>query len=369
MSKGELMITITYEDLFDYPTLYRGHLCGRKSKRDKKPLVQFEMTMLDHISDLHNNIINLKYKPSKYSTFTVKIPKLREIQTQPYDNRVVQHVLCDNVLTPYFTSRTVIDNCACQKGKGMHYALERFERMLQKHIRKYGVTGYFLKCDILKYFPSIPHKRLSQIICAHIADEKIKKLVQDIIDSYHTKASFLDKYNIPYRGEGDLTGRGIPIGNQTSQIFGVFYLDKVDRLIKERLRIKVYSRYMDDFVLLHHDKEYVKYALKEITKVVQYLGLEFNSKTQIIPIKNGITYLGFRFIITPTGKVIRAVKKTTKKRLRWRAKLVKKAYLDGIIPIERVSASLAAFHGHLHYGNCYRFERELKEKLTFKSED
>ena len=61
MSKGELMITITYEDLFDYPTLYRGHLCGRKSKRDKKPLVQFEMTMLDHISDLHNNIINLKY--------------------------------------------------------------------------------------------------------------------------------------------------------------------------------------------------------------------------------------------------------------------------------------------------------------------
>ena len=79
--------------------------------------------------------------------------------------------------------------------------------------------------------------------------------------------------------------------------------------------------------------------------------------------------MGFRFIITPTGKVIRAVKKTTKKRLRWRAKLVKKAYLDGIIPIERVSASLAAFHGHLHYGNCYRFERELKEKLTFKSED
>lgn len=109
--------------------------------------------------------------------------------------------------------------------------------------------------------------------------------------------------------------------------------------------------------------------MQEITKAVEYLGLQFNSKTQILPIKNGITYLGFRFIITPTGKVIRMVKKVTKKRLRWRADLVKKAYLDGIVPIERVEASLAAFHGHLKGGNCYRFESELKQKLTFTEKE
>lgn len=363
------MITITYEELFTFKALYSGHLRGRRSKRDKKSLVRFEMVTLDHLYDLYEKLQSGKFKPAKYSTFTVRIPKIREIQTQPYENRVMQHVLCDNMLSPYFTKRAIMDNAACQKGKGMHFALDRFEKMLHEHIRKRGVNGYFLKCDILKYFPSVPHKRLKEVICSHIADERIKKLVEDIIDSYHTKSTFLDKYGIPYRGDGDKTGRGIPIGNQTSQIFGMYYLNKVDRLIKESLRIKVYSRYMDDFVLLHEDKEYVKYAFEEITKAVNYLGLKFNSKTQILPIKNGITYLGYRFVITPTGKVIRTVKKSTKKRLRWRVRLLKKAYLDGVIPIERVQTSLAAFHGHLKSGNNYRFEEELKKKLTFADEN
>lgn len=366
---GDIMIKTNYDELFTYQSLYQAHLRGRRCKRDKKPLVRFEMITLDHLHILYDKIRTEKYKPSKYSTFTVRIPKIREIQTQPYENRVVQHVLCDNLLTPYFEKRAILDNAACQKGKGMHYALDRFERMLQAHVKKHGVTGYFLKCDILKYFPSIPHKRLKQVICSHIEDERIKKLIESIIDSYHTKAAFLKKYDIPYSGKGDITGRGIPIGNQTSQIFGMFYLNKVDRLIKEQLRIKVYSRYMDDFVLLHEDKEYVKNALEEIKKAVKYLGLLLNAKTQIIPIKNGITYLGFRFVITSTGKVVRMVKKETKKRLRGRAKLLKKAYLDGIIPLERVEASLAAFHGHLHKGDNYRFEEELKNKLTFTNEE
>lgn len=164
------MITTTYEELFNYKTIYNAHLRGRRCKRDKKPLVRFEMTMLDHLTELHNKVLDGSYQPGKYSTFTVKIPKVREIQTQPYDNRVVQHVLCDNVLTPYFGARAIIDNAACQKNKGMHFALDRFEKMLQTYIRKHGVTGYFLKCDILKYFPSIPHKRLKEIICSHIVD-------------------------------------------------------------------------------------------------------------------------------------------------------------------------------------------------------
>lgn len=363
------MITTTYEELFTYKTLYEAHMRGRRGKRDKKPLVRFEMNTLDHLSTLYERILNGKYTPSKYSTFTVRVPKIREIQTQEYENRVVQHVLCDNMLNPYFCKRVILDNAACQQGKGMHYALDRFEKMLQSYIKKHGVNGYFLKCDILKYFPSIPHKRLKEVICSHIEDERIRKLMESIIESYHTKPTFLDKYAIPYRGKGEKTGRGIPIGNQTSQIFGMFYLNKVDRMIKEKLRIKVYSRYMDDFVLLHEDKEYVKNVLEEIKKAVKYLGLILNDKTQISPIKNGITYLGFRFIITPTGKVVRTVKKATKKRLRSRARLLKKAYLDGIIPIERVDASLAAFHGHLHNGDNYRFEEELKNKLTFTKEE
>ena len=127
------MITITYEELFTYEALYRAHLRGRRSKRNKKPLVRFELITLDHLYNLYEQIQSEKFKPGKYSTFTVKVPKIREIQTQPYENRVVQHVLCDNVLTPYFSKRAILDNADCQKGKGMHFALDRFEAMLHTH--------------------------------------------------------------------------------------------------------------------------------------------------------------------------------------------------------------------------------------------
>ncbi|MCM1219909.1 MAG: RNA-directed DNA polymerase [Lachnospiraceae bacterium] len=380
------MITITFEELFTYKNIYRAHLKGRKCKRRKRPLVRFEMATISHISDIYERLHAGKFKVGRYSKFTVEVPKKREIQTQPYENRVVQHVLCDNILAPYFTQRAILDNAACQKGKGTHFALERFEKSLQAYVTNHGVTGYFLECDILKYFPSIPHKRLKQIICPHIADERIRQMIEDIIDSYHTKPTFLDRYEIPYlHNETEETGRGVPIGNQTSQIFGMFYLNTVDRLVKERLRIKVYSRFMDDWVLVHEDINYINYAFEAIKKAVRYLGLQLNTKTQIFPLKNGVTFLGYRFIINPEGtvvktkdttrtvkkgrEVVRTVKKTTKKRIRQRAALLKKAYLDGIIPIERVNASLAAFHGHLKHGKNVQFEEELHGKLTFETEE
>ena len=359
------MLTITYEELFSYANLYKAHLRGRRGKRDKKPLVRFEMEMLVHLQEMYEQLRGGTYRMNRYHSFIVEEPKRREIQTLPYENRIVQHVLCDNLLAPYFTKRSITDNAACLEGKGMHFALKRFEEKLHEYIRKHGVNGYFLKCDILKYFPSVPHEKLKEIIFAHIADEKIKNLLSEIIDGYHTKKAYLDKYSIPSEGKNDKTCRGIPIGNQTSQIFGMFYLNGIDRLVKERLRIRVYSRYMDDFVLLHEDREYVEYALSEMKKAVESLGLFFNSKTQIFPIKNGVTYLGFRFEVTPTGKVVRKIKKQSKKRLRWRSCLLKKAYLDGMIPIERVKYSQAAFHGHLSHGDCYKFEQELNDRLDF----
>lgn len=364
------MITITYEELFTRDTLYKAHLQGRKCKRDKRSIVRFELTALDHLEGVYRDLARGTFRFGRYASFAVYEPKMREIQTQPYVSRIIQHVLCDNMLMPYFSKRAVLDNCVCQPGKGMHFALKRFENMLNMHVRKYGVNGYFIKGDILKYFASIPHAQLKRYISSEIADEKIRKIVDDIIDGYYTKKSYLDKYGIPYReGECGHTGRGVPIGNQTSQVFGMFYLNPLDRLVKEKLRVKVYSRYMDDFVLLHPDLGFVKTVYAEIEKMVTGLGLLFNSKTQIFPMKNGVTYLGYRFIFEKSGKVVRLVKKQTKKRMRSRARLLKKAYLEGVIPIERVRASQAAFHGHLKHGRCHKFERELNKKLNLPAKE
>lgn len=363
------MITQTFDEVFTFETIYRAHLRGRLAKRDKLPLVRFEASLLENVYQIYKSLSDGTFKFSKYNHFVIYEPKKREIQTLRYCDRIVQHVLCDDVLQPYFSKRAILDNAVCQVGKGTHFALERFENMLRNHIKKNGVTGYFLKCDILKYFPSVPHEELKRVFCSQFADTKLKNLLAYVIDSYHTNADYLAKYGFDcLTPDPDRSGRGIPIGNQTSQVFGMFYLNKVDRLVKERLRIKVYSRYMDDFVLVHSDKEYLRYALSEIGKIITSLGLKFNSKTQICPLKNGITYLGFRFRITPQGKLVKTVKKQTKQRLRWRARLLKKASLDGTIQPERVRQSLAAFHGHLKHAMSYKLEKELFLKLKAYAE-
>ncbi|MDE7070986.1 MAG: RNA-directed DNA polymerase, partial [Clostridia bacterium] len=321
--KSDKLITNTYEELFSIENIYAGHLKSRASRRSKKPIIKFEISALGNIYELHKKLLNGTFRFGGYNTFIVYEPKRREIQNMRYCDRVIQHVICDNMLTPYFSDRVIYDNCVCQKGKGSHFALDRFENMIRKHINKHGAKGYFLKCDVLKFFASIPHDKLKSAICSRIVDTRIRKMIEGIIDGYHTSADFLQKYDIKPLCDGEKTGRGIPIGNQTSQIFGMFYLDPVDRLIKEHFRINAYSRYMDDFVLLHENLDYLRFVKDSISDLVARLGLKLNSKTQIFPIKNGVTYLGYRFCVTQDGKIIKTIKKQTKRRFRWRVKLIK----------------------------------------------
>lgn len=358
------MITTTFDDLFSFEALYRAHLRARSGKRCKRPVVRFELNMTERVYELYTRLQSGTYKLGNYHSFVVYEPKKRQIQTLYYSDRVVQHVLCDNVLAPYFTRRAILDNCVCQKGKGSHFALRRFEKKLHNFILTHGTNGYFLKCDILKYFPSIPHAKLKETVCGQILDEKLRNYITHIIDSYHTAPEYLAKYGLDSLGEGEQTERGIPIGNQSSQIFGMYYLDPVDRLVKEQLNVGIYSRYMDDFVVVHEDKAFLQQVLVEIKKCLETLGLKLNSKTQIFPLKNGVTYLGYRYRVLETGKVVKTVKKPTKKRFRWRARLLKKAYLDGCIDEEKVRSSVAAIHGHLLHGTNVKFERELNKKLA-----
>lgn len=362
------MINITYTELFTLDNLYKSHLRARCARRDKRPIVRFEFSLLSNLCDLHSRLMLGNFKFGAYNTFIVYEPKRREIQNLRYSDRIVQHLLCDKLLMPYFSSLVIVDNCVCQKGKGMHFALNRFERMLRRFIAKHGVRGWFLKCDILKYFPSVRHDELKAAVCHHIADARLRSMVESIIDGYHTQPEYLDKYGIEYSGAGRETGRGIPIGNQTSQVFGMLYLDPVDRLIKEDMRVEVYSRYMDDFLLVHHDLDYLKRVRDAIYFQAEKLGLRLNSKTQIFPITNGVTYLGNRYSVTGGGRIVRTVKKFTKRRFRWRARLLKKACLDGTITTARVRQSFSALHGHLKHGRNRRFEAELYAKLRFAIE-
>ena len=164
-------------------------------------------------------------------------------------------------------------------------------------------------------------------------------------------------------------GVGIPLGNQTSSWFASCYLDGLDRLIKERLQIKYYSRYMDDGVLIYRDKEYLKDCLSQMKRyITQERKLEFNEKTQIIPLSQGIDYLGFHFYLTDTGKVIRKLRSSNKGRMKRKLKRFRHAYREGKMDREAIERSLASYRGHLSHGNTWNLRKNLNSHLILSKE-
>ena len=170
-----------------------------------------------------------------------------------------------------------------------------------------------------------------------------------IIDSYETDS-----------------GKGIPLGNQTSQWFAIYYLNSLDRMIKENFRVRYYSRYMDDFVLIAKEKEKLKSILLDVKVELSALKLELNTKTQIIPIRNGVLYLGFHFYATETGKVIMKISNRTKHKFKRRLKEIELKYAKGQTTIEELDEIINSYLAHLKYGNTYHLRTECMKKLILK---
>jgi retron-type reverse transcriptase len=339
--------------MFDFQKLYAAHKAARRGKRGKGEVIRFEMNLAENLCALQSELKDRTYAHKGYKHFKVYEPKEREIFAPNYADRVVQHCLCDNILTPTLDSRLIYDNAACRKGKGTHFALDRISCFMRDFYKRYGTNGYFLKCDIRKYFQNIDHDVLKGKLKKAFGKSQVFVLLCNIIDSYENEPR-----------------TGLPLGNQTSQWFALYYLDCIDRLVKEKLQIKYYSRYMDDFVLLHYDKGYLKKCLAEIHRMCdEDLKLELNEKTQIFPLKNGVNYLGWHLYLTETGKVIRNLRNSNKKSMKRRFKRLTQDYHDWKIDFETITRSAASTYGHLMHGNTYRLRNKLSWGTVYTHED
>lgn len=257
---------------------------------------------------------------------------------------------CTNVIQPKIEKKLIYDNVACRKGKGTFFGIQRLHKFLKDYYRKYGKNGYFLKCDIKKYFQSINHQILSNYLSKSGLDEEDMWFIDRLLESKYAD-----------------TGVGLPIGNQTSQWFGLFYLNVVDRLIKENLQIKYYVRYMDDMILIHHDKDYLKFCKQEIDKCVQEkLNLQLNSKTQIGELKNGIDFLGFRHILVDNGKILTFLRSQAKIKLRKKFKLLGKLKANNLVDENYIQVRLNAFYAHICHSNTLKLYHKMKLKYGFK---
>ena len=336
-----------YQQLIDFSNVYQAYRQTAKGKHRKTEVIRYETNLHMQLWWLCQRLEFHRYQIGGYHKFMIYDPKEREIQALSFSDRVFQHLLCDNVLMPYLEPRLIYDNAACREGKGTHFVLDRLEKFIREHYRKYGANGYILKFDIRKYFNSIDHEILKKKL-ANFPDEEVKNLLYHIIDSF----SYTE-------------GRGLPMGNQSSQWFALYYLDRLDRLIKEKLRIKHYVRYMDDGVLLSPSKKELQECLKQMKELVAEDKIEFNEKTQIFPISQGVDFLGWHLYLTDTGKVIRRLRTSNKKRFKKRMKNFQRRYAKNQVTFEEITRSVRSYNGHLQHGDTWHLRKHIYDNLVF----
>lgn len=333
-----------FEKVIDFNNMYKAYRRSKRGKGFRKSSAKFNVMALDGINRLITQLKDKTYQVSKYNEFKVYEPKKRIIQTTSFKDKVVQHCLCDNVLLPKLQEIFIYDNCAGQKGKGTLFGLNRLSEQIQEFYREHGFDGYILKCDISKFFYNISHEQLKDMVEYHFNyDKDICWLINLFIDSTQ--------------------GKGIPLGNQINQGLALLYLDGLDKLIKVELGIRYYGRYMDDFYLIHPSKEHLKHCLIVLTEYLQTLELTLNSKTQIFPFENGVSYLGFHTYITENGKTIRKLNNQNKRNAQRKYLKMAKLVVSGKLSVDKFNASFNAWKNHISHGNCYRLTIQTESRL------
>lgn len=334
-----------YDKLIDFKNLYKAHRECRKGKRWKDAPALYDMRALESTYYLMRLLKSHKYRMAHYNCFQIsERGKRRDIKSIKYQDRVVQRCLNDEIISPKIVPKFIKSNTASQPGKGQEEAMRILKEDLQREVRKNGVKGYILVCDMSKYFDSIPHALLDDLYDRFFEDKEIVDFVRYI----HA--------TIP-------GGVGCPLGNHLSQIDALLALNELDHIIKEQYHIEGYGRYMDDFYLISHDKEELKKILVFIKEYVAKKGLKLNEKkTHIVPIRQGVTFIGFRFYVTEKGKVVILLAKKSINHHKQKMRKMKKLLDNGEVTFEDC---LMAHNGwKAHAG--WRSENSKKEKKRIK---
>ena len=330
-----------FETVFTYDHLYHSYRKCRRNVRWKSSVQRYisnaPMYVYRSYSELHNGT----FKSDGFYEFDIfERGKARHIRSVTIHERVVQRCLCDYSLVPMVSRTFIHDNGASMKDKGYTFAVNRIQRHLRRHYRKYGNEGYVLLFDFSSYFDNISHELIEQILRKEYTDERLIALTN------HFVAMFGDK--------------GLGLGSQISQVLALAAANGLDHYIKEVLGIRCYGRYMDDGYLIHPSKEYLQECLRKINRKCDELGLKLNlKKTQIVPLRKGFMWLKIKFQLTDSGYLIKRVWRTSVVRMRRKLKKLRRKLDDGKITVSDVYASYQSWVSHTHGLNVHRTLRSM----------
>lgn len=264
-----------------FRNLYNAmHKCSRNVKW-KDSVYGYLDNGLVNIYKLRKSLYDGTYKISKYTQFKVYEPKERDIVSTRFNDRVFQRSLCDNYLYHEVTKHFIYDNVACQEDKGTTLGLNRLTCQMQRFWRKHGMDGWIYKFDLKDYFGSTPHSVAFESVSSRIDDDWVESEVLRLVKSFN---------------QGEDPNKGMGLGSEPTQLTQLAVLDDLDHYIKEQLHIKHYIRYMDDFILIHHDKEYLKYCGEKIRERIQSKGLRLSLKENtVVSFQTADTFPRFQF--------------------------------------------------------------------------
>ena len=302
------MKKVSYDDILDIDKIFETYYRIKINSKHKQKCINFDLNKGNNIIDIYKTLESRNYHHGLYNIFIIRIPKERVILSEGLKDKVVNHLVSNYLLKPLIIPKLINSNIATRENMGTSYGIKLLKKYFNK-LKFYNKEIYILKCDIKKYFFNIDHNILISKLCKIIKDKDILNIVNTLIES--TNRSYINDciksmgLDLPiYKNK-----KGLPIGNMSSQLLAIFYLNDLDHYIKEKLKIKYYLRYMDDFILIHNDKTYLNYCLKEIDKLLKGLKLSLNNKTEIINFKHGFNFLGYRFKLINQKLIIKVISK------------------------------------------------------------
>jgi len=320
----------SYEEIISLENLlgaWEEFVIGKRGREDTQA---FAFGLMGNLIQLHRRLANGTYRHGPYCAFAISDPKPRQIHKATVADRVL-HRAIHRQLYPAFDRTFISDSFSCRDEKGTHAAMDRFRMFAGQISRNHRRTAWVLKCDIRKFFASIDHDVLLRIVGGRIADTRTVALLETIVRSFHVQS-----------------GKGLPLGNLTSQLFANVYMDALDQYVKCRLSVRHYVRYADDFALLFHDRDYLVVALDCIRDFLsRELQLELHpDKVEIRTFASGVDFLGW--VHFPDHRVLRH---STEARMF--------AAING----GAGELAIASYQGLLAHGNGQRLARRVSESI------
>jgi len=320
---------MTYEEIVcDANNLYRAYKASVKGSKWKETTQKFMMNFLRYIISIQEDLISRNLQNGKTDEFSLsERGRIRPITSLQTKDRIIRHVLCDDVLLPKVRKHIIYDNGASIKGRGISHSRKRFEIHLHKYYKMYGNEGYILFGDFSKFYDNIIHEiAKKELLKLFDNDGFIDWLLTIIFNDFRIDVSYMsdeeyescmnDTFNkLDYRliPKELLTGekwmdKSVNIGDQLSQIIGIYYPYRIDNYVKYVRSQKFYGRYMDDWYIMNPNKEELKDLLDNIRIIANELGIHINNKkTHIIKISSTYKYLQVKYTLTKDGKVIKRI--------------------------------------------------------------